>query len=395
MPQMLSMKDPSPAPKAGIVSTPAPTPPPPDTTGRQMQPPATKLPDGVRNPVQFDPNEEVSLGGEEVSTVAPTTPAPEEAPAKEEPEQKEFAFDVPEPTTATPKETTPTPPTIPSGPRNYDEFPEELRPVLKALNNQQFKAFAPKLKELHARAQKAQELEVASTQSPKFFYEHPEAYRLDPIYNDLNTKIDYINFEQDHYSKALVAIKRGESWQNLKGYDSRTGEPVFETIQPPVDGRPDYQAETQVQQLLGRLGTASMQKQAELANYQGTYQNSVKQATTELAEIDKRLFPKLHDVASLPPDEKKYYDIATGLTPVHLKNHPLVAPLGKSFVMYMRLLKMYQQSEADKTKLRAQLGDRAAAEPSSIPAGGGIPKRAVKPGQQDPDEEVALGKWDE
>lgn len=393
MPQILSMKDPSPAPKAGITSPPPP--PPPDTNGRMMQPSAPKLPDGVRNPVQFDPNEDVKLDTppEEVSTVA--EPAPKEE-AAEPPKQEEFAFDVPTTTEPPSKEVTPSPPpAIPAGPRNYEEFPEELRPVLKALNNQQFKAFAPKLKELHARAQKAQELENASAQSPKFFYEHPEAYRLDPVYNDLTTKIDYINYEQDHYSKALVAIKRGEPWQNLKGYDSRTGEPVFETIQPPLDGKPDYQAETQVQQLLGRLGAAAMQKQQELASYQGSYQNSVKQASVELAEIDKRLFPKLQDISSLPPDEKKYFDIATGLAPMHLKNHPLVTPLGKSFVMYMRLLKMYQQSEADKAKLRAQLGDRAAAEPSTIPAGGGLPKRQVKPGQQDPDEEVQLGKWDE
>jgi len=408
--------------------------------GNLMQTSGSQSAPGVNNPSQFsDPDEVVELGGEEVSTVADTTtPTKKEvskpvesddsgeevsttAPDKKtesattgevtkksddangEADQKlgEALFDIPEPAKVEKKPATEVAkpgaqPAVPAGPRNYESFPEQIRPILKALNNAQFKEHAPKLKELYEKAAKAEELEARVSKSPQFFYEHPEAYRLTPEFNQLEARVQYINFETQHYADQLVKIKRGEPWQNLKGYDQQTGEPVFETVNPPEDGKPDYAAETHVAQHLNKLGALGMQKQTELAGFQRSYSQSVQQAQVEMKEIDKRLFPKIQDVTQLPPEERKLYDLAVSLTPMHLRNHPLTTPLGKSFVMFMRVMKLYQQSVAETEKLRAQLEDRSAAEPATIPATGGIPKaRSTKPGEIDPEEEVKLGAWDE
>ena len=381
-------------------------------SGRLMQ--SAVAPDkAAAKPLQFDPNESVDLeGGDEVSTVAtpaakteatpaPTpTPTPEKkddavAPVVEDPAPTEARFDIPEdkPVEETPA---PAPAQIPSGPRNYDSYPEEVRGLLRALPNKAFAEWAPRLKELSERAAKTAELEARVGQSPQFFYEHPEAYRLDPGYNELETRLNYINFESDHWAAQLTRIKRGEPWQALDGYDPQTGEPRFRVIQPPADGKVDYNAETQVSQVLTKLSALNMQKSQELAGFQASYRSSVERGQRELAEVDKRLFPNIPDVAKLPADEKKYYDMAVALAPQHLRNHPLVGPLGKSYVMFMRVVSLAQKLAKERDSLRAQLADRGVAEPADIPPGGGAAtqKRTIKPGEIDPDEDVKLGEVD-
>ena len=86
------------------------------------------------------------------------------------------------------------------------------------------------------------------------------------------------------------------------------------------------------------------------------------------------------------------YDMAVGMAPAHLKGHPLTPILGKSFVMYWRLLKMYQTSVNDNKKLRDQLNDREAVEPDIKPGGGAQKVRTTKPGEIDPDEVVNLAE---
>jgi len=386
----------------------------PARAGQHMQVPQKP---GMVPSLQFDKEEEVSFNAEadaapekpinpkpaefeeglekeveEVSTAAPEKPATE-TPAAD----PEVSFDLQdEPAVVNRVEKTATTPVtqIPSGPRNYDQYPEELRPVLKALNNQQFKQFAPKLKELHEKAQKAAELEAHVNDKPQFYYEHPEAYKLDPEYNQLVDTLNLVQFEQTHWEEQLIRIKRGEPWQDLMGYNQQTGEPIYKTHEAPTDGKVDFAAETAAQRVLTKLMGIGQARQSELANFQQVYEQSVQGASRELDELDKKLFPKIQEIDKLPPDEKKLMDIARDLAPRAMRSHPFVRTLGKSYVMFVRVLKLYQKVLQENEQLRGVSADARAAEPAVIPAGGGLPKAPRKPGEIDPDEEVKFNEED-
>lgn len=387
MPQMISMKDPATTRPGMLQQPPAQTPSLQDLNSTEVVDLNTD--DGV--PESTAATTSTPAKPDENTPAAPVKPTetPAEAPSEESETPTEAVFDIPTPAPSKPTET-PQPGQIPSGPRNYDQYPEEIRPVLRALNNKQFAELAPKLKEIVTKAKEADELRERVSQQPQFFYEHPEAYQIMPEYRQLNQDIQYIGFEQQHLADQLVKIKRGEAWQELKGYDSRTGQPVFEERKANADGTVDYVSETRVSQELNKLAMIGAQKSQQLAQFQSGYQQSVQRAQSDLAEINKRLFPKLEEPDKLPAEDKKMYDMAIGMSPTHLRNHPLTPILGKSFVMYYRLLKLYQTALGQIDQLRTSAEDRRAAEPAVLPTGGGPAKVPPKPGQQDPDEEVNL-----
>ena len=303
---MLSIKDPTTSRPGGLM--------------RQPTDPGPAAPQR-----SFDPNESVTFGddiAEPVSTAAQATPdkvsttqatpaakaatptkvveeADGDTPSSEETPSTNAdpisaVFDLPASETAqTTQQTTGKSPVIPSGARNYDEYPEEVRPVLRGLNNKHFAEYAPKLKELAQRAKEADELRAKVGQSPQFFYEHPEAYRLSPEFQSLSQDVQYIDFESNHYAEQLARIKRGESWQEIAGYDSRTGQPVFEERKALANGTVNYNDEVRVGQLLTKLATLGSQKSSQLQSYQTSYQQSVQRAQVELGEVNKRLFPQL------------------------------------------------------------------------------------------------------
>ncbi len=388
MPQMISMKDPATS-RPGMLQQP------PSTRPSNQELNSTEVVDfnieseSTASPAVSTP--EVKPTGETSESATTTAPAQSEStaaptPTPVEEKQTDAVFDIP--ATPEPKQPTVAQPNVPSGPRNYDQYPDEIRPVLRALNNKQFAELAPKLKELVDRAGRVKELEERVGSQPQFFYEHPEAYQIMPEFKQLSSDVEYIGFEQRHLADQLVRIKRGESWQELKGYDQKTGQPVFEERKPNADGTVDYVAETRVSQELNKLAMIGAQKSQQLQQFQMGYQQSVQRAQQDLAEINKRLFPKLEEPDKLPAEDKKMYDMATSMAPQHLRSHPLTPILGKSFVMYFRLLKLYQGALGQIDKLRVQADDRGAAEPAVVTTGGGPAKLPVKPGETDPEESV-------
>lgn len=262
--------------------------------------------------------------------------------------------------------------------RNYAEFPEELHPVLKSLNNANYAKFAPKLKELYTEAQRAKQLESDLTEArkgPQYFYEHPEGFRLSPEYRQTESQLSMADFELEHWRNQLIAIKSGQPWSELQGYKTDANgnpiEPVFRVHQPLGEGKIDNAAEVQVMQLLQQTGVARQQVANRAQSIAGVYAQSGERARSEIAEIDKRLFSKLGDVAKLPEADKKSYDLARSAVPRYFQGHPLVDMLGKAFVMYNRLLQRTITAQTEVERLRAAAAGKAAALPTRIPPGGG------------------------
>lgn len=267
--------------------------------------------------------------------------------------------------------------------RNYADYPEELHPVLKSLNNAKFAELAPKLKELHTQASRAKQLETdlaEARKGPQFFYEHPEGYKLSPEYAQVEQQLGMCDFEIEHWRNQLIAIKSGQPWTNLRGYQKnpQTGaiEPVFETRAPLGDGKVDNAAEVAVMQILQQSGVARQTLYGRAQGIINGYAQSGERAKAELGEIDKRLFAKLGDVTKLPAEEVKHYDLAKSAVPRYFQGHPLVDMLGKAFVMYNRLLQRTITAQTEVEKLRGEIAGRKAALPTRIPPGGGNGKPA-------------------
>jgi hypothetical protein len=304
---------------------------------------------------------------EPVKTEEASPPATDDASA---------SFDLPEekvetPTTPVDKPAAEATPAIPPGPRNYSEYPTELHPLLKTLNNKGFAEFAPKIKEWQAAAAKAKELETqlaSKNGGPQFFYEHPEAYQVLPEYRELQQRSGLVEFEQEFWQDQLIRIKQGQEWYTIKGY-SQDGQPVYEKRAPLAEGKIDVQAEVMVQNALQNVALERNRVQGGLASLQQSWNGAAQRAQQELAEIDKRLFPKLQ--GEIPPEEKKLYDLATKIAPQYFRGHPLVDKLGKSFVMYNRLAGRLTGAMKEIERLKLELGNRKVAEPTRVPAGGG------------------------
>jgi len=269
------------------------------------------------------------------------------------------------------------------GARNYADYPEELHPILKSLNNANFAAKAPVLKQMYADAQRAKTLEAELAEAkkgPQFFYEHPEGYQLDPQYRETQHQLSLCDFETEHWRNQLLAIKSGQPWVNITGYKTdaqgRPVEPIFERRDAPGEGKIDTSAEVQVMGHLQNVGPVRQNILGRINGIVGEYAQSGQRAQSELSDLDKRIFSKFGELDKLPADEKKNYDLATAAVPKYFRNHPLTDKLGKSFVMYNRLLKRTIATQQENERLKAEISGRKAATPSRIPSGGGNDKVA-------------------
>ncbi len=333
----------------------------------------------------------------QVETTAPAKPAQDSTEvaatptAEKKTESEEVTgFDLPpEPTPDPEPAPAPEPVTQPekAGARNYADYPEELHPILKSLNNANFAAKAPVLKQMYQDAQRAKQLEselAEAKKGPQFFYEHPEGYQLDPQYRETQHQLSLCDFETEHWRNQLMAIKNGQPWTHITGYkqdaQGRPIEPIFERREAPGEGKVDTAAEVQVMGYLQNVGPVRQNILGRINGIVGEYAQSGQRAQSELGELDKRIFSKFGELDKLPADERKNYELATAAVPKYFRNHPLTDKLGKSFVMYNRLLKRTIATQQENERLKAEISGRKAATPSRIPSGGGNGK--VAPAEQ-------------
>jgi hypothetical protein len=303
-----------------------------------------------------------------------------DASDKETPSDKEVSFEKPDevvdPHGRKVKESDDTedPTVIPDGPRKYDEFPDQsLVPVLKALNNTQYKKLEPVLRGL---VEKAKRVDAAEKQlqerpeKPVYSHENPEAYRLSKEYNDLEQTVQIGTFELGHWEQQLLKIANGEPWNNL-GYDQQ-GNPVYTKIEAPTDGKIDQQTMLQIQNHLGNLRPEVSNVRRQAQEYRTAYQNQAKQSNEALEQIAQRVFPTLKDLSTVKPEEKALLEKAKTIIPPVFQGHPLVEKVFNRMVIFTERQKGKILSQMKEIKLlKAQLDDKRNAEPVVIPRGEG------------------------
>ena len=106
--------------------------------------------------------------------------------------------------------------------RNYEEFDEAERPLLKQMSNAAFEKYSKNRKEMVEAKQQLEELRTKAPDSklPENFHEHPEAYTLSPEYHEAAGNYGKAQTEYAHWKKQLINVRNGEPWQGIDGYNA-------------------------------------------------------------------------------------------------------------------------------------------------------------------------------
>jgi hypothetical protein len=171
--------------------------------------------------------------------------------------------------------------------RNYDDFDESERPLLKQMSNAAFEKYAKNKREL---AEAKAQLEEIGKQSPEAkmpenMHEHPEAYTLSAEYREAAVNYSKAQNEFEHWKQQLINVRNGEPWQSIDGYD-QSGQMVV--------GKQSYQAtpssEIDIESALQEAKNFMNQFGQQASHIQQNYSNIYKNANNMLAEEQKKYF---------------------------------------------------------------------------------------------------------
>ena len=106
--------------------------------------------------------------------------------------------------------------------RNYEDFDESERPLLKQMSNAAFEKYSKNRNEMVEAKQQLEELRTKTPDSklPESFHEHPEAYTLSPEYREAANNYSKAQTEYAHWKQQLINVRNGEPWQGIDGYNA-------------------------------------------------------------------------------------------------------------------------------------------------------------------------------
>ena len=189
--------------------------------------------------------------------------------------------------------------------RDYSNLPDEVVSVLKKLPNQTYNAVREQLPKWYDAFKKQGEI-------PKYYTQHPEAYKLDTGYTQIQNELETDRFEVGALKDAIVNIKQNKPFDLLTGYDAE-GNPVFKTVNPDRNGHnPSIELE---------LTEAYRRAQANYEkSFQGfkSYPDRFKAKIAEEREFINSTYKKIFkdiDPDKLTPEEKNYAPLLEKIIP--------------------------------------------------------------------------------
>jgi len=204
--------------------------------------------------------------------------------------------------------------------RTYEGFDDEDKQYAKQMSNAAYDHFTKKLQTLKAGKSTAEETQDLLS--------HPEAYSLNPEYQQLVTDYDKAAQEQAHWKKQLVAIRNGENWRSVEGYD-KNGKMVHgrEEFQPTAESEIDVQAALTEAQTMSK--SFSQRAYSIQKNHATNYKDSVQMLEEEQRKQfkwleDKEMGKKIIDIpnfgkTSINKLRKTFLDVL----PKVFSNHPM------------------------------------------------------------------------
>ena len=273
----------------------------------------------VEEPVKEKPDEEVE-------TEAPA----EESEESEEPEADETEEDKKEAEEDEPEELT-TEDVLgdplkedneedePKG-RTYEGFDDEDKQYAKQMSNAAYDHFTKKLQTLKTGKSTAEETQDLLS--------HPEAYSLNPEYQQLVTDYDKASQEKAHWRKQLVAIRNGDNWRSVEGYD-KNGKIVYgrDEFQPTAESEIDVQAALTEAQTMSK--SFSQRAQSIQHNHATNYKDSVQMLEEEQRKQfkwleDKEMGKKTIDIPNFGKTSiNKLRKTFLNVLPKVFSNHPM------------------------------------------------------------------------
>lgn len=224
--------------------------------------------------------------------------------------------------------------------RDYSTLPPEIAAVAKklpnALYNQLTTTFKQFQSDIEAERAKVVELTKAKDEAAsKYTADHPEAYKLDPQYNTLLSDYGRTTAELNHYTEQLALIEQGEAWRVVTGYN-QAGEPVYQDVPAPADGRIDYRAKATITRALNQLASQEQQIQRQASAIQSHYRNAAEEVRVHYDNARTRLFPNMDPTKLQDPDEQKVYQWALDALPPAERRRKSAEFLGLAAVVVRR-----------------------------------------------------------
>lgn len=272
------------------------------------------------------PDQDISLDFDNGdSTAFDTNKAPEkpvETPAAETPNEttteETDPFDLPKDVSEAIKSTkssdkpveeqkteTPTNQTTTQQGRDYSNLPDEVVSVLKKLPNQTYNAVREQLPKWYEAFKKQGEI-------PKYFTQHPEAYKLDTGYNQIQNELETDRFEVGALKDALIAIKQNKPFDLLTGYDAE-GNPVFKTVNPERNGH-NPSIELELTEAYRRAQANYDKSFQGFKSYPERFQAKIKEEREFINSSFKKIFKDI-DPEKLTPEEKNYAPLLEKIIP--------------------------------------------------------------------------------
>jgi len=246
--------------------------------------------------------------------------------------------------------------------RSYEGFDDEDKQFAKQMSNTAYEHFSKKLQDLKKKKDSAEETQDLMS--------HPEAYTLNPEYQDLVTNYDKASQEHAHWKKQLVAVRNGDAWRSIEGYD-KNGKLVIgkEEYQPTGESEIDIQSALTEAQTL----TKSYGKKAH--SIQKNHSNDYKESTAMLEEEQRKQFKWLQDkemgkrVIDIPNIGKTSINNLrkqfSGVLPKIFTNHPMSELATNLWVMNQIMAKQQNELTQKLKKQTRNKKDSLRSEPTS------------------------------
>lgn len=203
------------------------------------------------------------------------------------------------------KTETPTNQTTTQQGRDYSNLPDEVVSVLKKLPNQTYNAVREQLPKWYEAFKKQGEI-------PKYYTQHPEAYKLDTGYNQIQNELETDRFEVGALKDALIAIKQNKPFDLLTGYDAE-GNPVFKTVNPDRNGH-NPSIELELTEAYRRAQANYDKSFQGFKSYPERFQAKIKEEREFINSSFKKIFKDI-DPEKLTPEEKNYAPLLEKIIP--------------------------------------------------------------------------------
>lgn len=225
--------------------------------------------------------------------------------------------------------------------RDYSNLPDEVVSVLKKLPNQTYNAVRDQLPKWYEAFKKQNEI-------PKYFTQHPEAYKLDSGYNQIQSELETDRFEVGALKDALLNIKQNKPFELLTGYDEK-GDPVFKTINP-TQGKFDPSIELELTEAYRRAQTNYDKSFSSFKSYPDRFKAKIAEEREFINNSFKKIFKDI-DPEKLTPEEKNYAPLLEKIIPDSVTAEDARKIAHYAMIGNLRMAKAFQAYiEQQKTK---------------------------------------------